>query len=294
MTDAIPSLTLPIDSRDGLALDPAAARALGEGVAPSYQSAAPFPHIVLDDFLPQSLAQMLVDQFPAESHDTDVVFDRGYLGHHKRAIHPEACPAAPRELFLFLNSGPVLQFLEAMTGIDGLIADPYFNGGGFHEIGSGGKLGIHADFRINEKLHLNRRLNLLIYLNPGWDEAWGGRLELWDRPMKACARSVLPLFNRCVVFSTDADSWHGHPDPLGTPPGVVRRSLALYYYTASQAVYRETPGNSTMYVARPHDPAAIKAEALRLRSDNYLRDWLPPAVYRGINRLGNALAKKKG
>ena len=272
---------LPIEHGvDGLRLDATEARSLGNLLQDGYCQATPFPHIVLDGFLPDALVHRIAENFPVEARTSDTHFNINYGGHFKRQIAPEDCNGFVREVFHFFNSLPVIAFLESMTGIDGLVPDPYFEGGGFHEISTGGKLGIHADFRIHEKLHLQRRLNLLIYLNEPWHDAWNGRLELWDRGMQRCVRSIAPLMNRCVVFSTDGDSYHGHPDPLQTPPEVKRRSMALYYYTASKAVYREVPNRSTMYHARPQDPSTIRREAAAFRATEYLRDFAPPVVYR--------------
>ena len=50
--------------------------------------------------------------------------------------------------------------------------------------------------------------------------------------MSECVHKVLPVFNRCVVFTTSDDSWHGHPDPLACPQGMTRKSIATYYYTS--------------------------------------------------------------
>jgi hypothetical protein len=179
----------------------------------------------------------------------------------------------------------MLAFLEGLSGIQGLLPDPYFEGGGFHEISAGGKLGIHADFRIHERLHLQRRINLLVYLNEHWQEEWNGRLELWDRKMTHCVEAIAPFANRCVIFNTDADSYHGHPDPLAVPSEVKRRSIALYYYTASRAVYREVPNHSTMYRARPQDPASIRREAGAFRAVEYLRDFAPPVLFRVFEKI---------
>jgi hypothetical protein len=167
-------------------------------------------------------------------------------------------------------------------------------GAGFHETSRDGLLGVHADFRINNELHVQRRLNLLIYLNPEWDDDWMGQLELWTRDMASCAAKVSPLLNRCVVFSTEADTWHGHPDPLRTPDGVTRRSIAMYYYTASRNIYAETPNMSTMYMARGQDSAAIKAEARKFNTDQHLKDWLPPIAARGFFRLRGAIRRRLG
>lgn len=282
-------LTLPIETERGLSMDPTEARALGALVGEDYRSAQPFPHIVIDGFLPTPVVEIARRGFPDGGLKSDRVFEMNYAGHHKRQIRPDECSVEARELFSFLNSRATLQFLEGLTGIEGLIPDPYFEGGGYHEITRGGLLGIHADFRINVQMHLERRLNLLIYLNDPWDDAWGGRLELWDRKMTRCEASIAPLLNRCVVFNTDADSYHGHPDPLATPDGVKRRSIALYYYTASKAIYQEVPNYSTMYQARPSDPKAVQDEARRLRVDQYLGDWLPPRLGRWINRARRRL-----
>lgn len=273
-------LTLPVCYDEVLTMDPVEAKATGTMLAQEYTSAQPFPHVVLDGILPMPVLKLALDNFPSQPLKSDRIFDIEYGGHHKRQILPYDCNKDAQALFAFLNSKAVLQFLEGLTGITGLIPDPYFEGGGFHEISKGGLLGVHADFRINDTLHLERRLNLLIYLNPDWKEEWGGALELWDKQMTSCQSRVFPLLNRCVIFSTDADSFHGHPDPLNTPDHVKRRSIALYYYTSSRNIYKEVPAHSTMYYARPQDSAETHTQARRFRNDEYLRDWLPPRLAR--------------
>lgn len=282
MEVSFPSATLPCDLSKGLYLDPVRAKAFGGQLAEDYRSAAPYPHIVLDDFLPEPLAERILAGFPAEPIAGDKHYAGGYTGTGKRQVAPIDCDEYLRNVFCFLNSASVLQFLEGLTGIKGLISDPYFNGGGFHEISAGGRLGIHADFRIHEQLSLMRRINVLIYLNKGWDAAYGGNLEIWDREVREKVKSVPPLFNRCVIFNTDADSFHGHPDPLNTPEGVMRRSIALYYYTASSRIFEEVPSHTTMYAARPADTPEVKQQVGRFNRRNYLRDWLPPVLYRKL------------
>ena len=282
----IQQANLPIVlEEDGLKMSQSEAASLGELLHTDYVSAEPYPHIVLDEFLPIELAERLLENFPVESQSTDLVFNMNYAGHFKRQIAPESCSGTVREFFHFFNSRPVLAFLEKLSGIDGLLPDPYYEGGGFHEISAGGKLGVHADFRVHQKLHVQRRLNLLVYLNPVWDEAWNGRLELWDRGMKGCRIAISPIMNRCVVFNTDETSFHGHPDPLGCPFDVKRRSLALYYYTASKGVYAEVPGLSTVYRARPGDSPEVKREAARYRNNERLRDLLPPVLFRAVEKV---------
>jgi len=280
-----PSATLPVSSDGELRLDPKLARSFGEELSGSYCFAEPFPHIVIDNFLPQALIDEILDIFPTEKLADDKFYENDYAGLHKRQVLPESCEQRIRSIFHFFNSAPILQFLEGLTTIESLVGDPYFYGGGFHEIFRGGKLGVHADFRVHSLLHLNRRINMLIYLNKDWDPEYGGNLELWDREMKSKVDSVAPLFNRCVIFNTDADSYHGHPDPLNTPTEITRKSIALYYYTGSKKVYEDTPPHSTMYVARPDDIGAVKRQAIRLRIENYKKDWLPPVALRAMARF---------
>jgi hypothetical protein len=93
-------------------------------------------------------------------------------------------------------------------------------------------------------------VNLILYLNPGWREEWGGALELWDKSMRNCVVKYPPVLNHAVIFTTDDRSLHGFPDPLACPDGQSRKSLALYYYTAEDS---EAVPKSTDYRARPKD-----------------------------------------
>jgi Rps23 Pro-64 3,4-dihydroxylase Tpa1-like proline 4-hydroxylase len=148
-----------------------------------------------------------------------------------------------------LGSSEFLGFLTTLTGISDLSID--FWGGGLHQTVSGGLLSIHADFNRHPCTGLDRRLNLLLFLNRDWDEAWGGALELWDVEMTGCVQRIWPVANRMVVFSTSDTSFHGHPDPLAVPPEITRKSIAAYYYTAGRPKDEQSDEHSTIYRTRP-------------------------------------------
>lgn len=195
----------------------------------SYQSNQPFPHLVLDDFLPEAFLRAIISNFPGKEDCT--VFKNRKTVEGKRGYRPDHlgnnfC----RQYLSLFNSGPFIQLVEQITGATGLIPDPYFEGGGLHEIDSGGKLDIHTDFNLYERLNLVRKINLLIYLNENWKPEYGGNLEFWDDSEKCV--SIAPLLNRCVVFDTDKNSLHGHPEPLQCPANRSRRSIAIYYYVS--------------------------------------------------------------
>lgn len=216
-----------------------------------YASASPFPHIVIDNFLPEPFAQELMKSFP-DPQGVDWVRFKDPTS-MKLGSREAALDGWVRDALEQFNSAPALGFLEAITGITGLVPDPYFFGGGLHQIESGGFLKIHADFNSYERLKLDRRINLLVYLNPDWKEEYGGHLELWDEGMQSCVQKILPIFNRCVIFSTTDTAYHGHPTPLTCPMGMTRKSLALYYYTVGRPAEEQAAPHSTLYQSRPED-----------------------------------------
>lgn len=217
--------------------DPATLDHLAEARHAAYASAAPFPHQVIDEFLPQAQAEQPLAEFPEAG---DITWDHAVHVHSKKLYCSDETRMGPgtRHIFAQFNSATFLVFLERLTRIAGLIPDPHFAGGGLHRIERGGFLDVHADFNFYDRLGLERRLNLLLYLNRGWKEEYGGHLELWDRTMSHCAKRILPAFNRCVLFSTTDESFHGHPDPLACPSGEARKSLAC---TTTRTAVRGRP-----------------------------------------------------
>jgi Rps23 Pro-64 3,4-dihydroxylase Tpa1-like proline 4-hydroxylase len=246
----------------------------------SYRNASPFPHIVVDDFLEPDILREVVAEFP--SRENKAFFDRDQE-RLKYQFHPqEVSSGLVRNFFAELNGAAFLGFLEELTGIAGLISDPHFAGGGLHETRRGGHLGVHADFNVHGRLKLERRLNLLIYLNEDWPDEYGGELELWDQEMKQCAVRVKPIFGRAVIFNTALDSYHGHPDPLNCPDERSRRSIATYYYTAVEDGLRSIPKRTTNFQARPR--SGDKTD-WQIRRQHLINDWVPPKLQRIAHRL---------
>jgi len=213
-----------------------------EAAGPAYASAAPFPHAVFDDLLPADLLRAVLTEFP-DAHLMSTQFNSAHEFKSAEDDWNHFGPAS-RQLVGELNSGAFLQSLTALTGIETLIADAGLVGGGMHQIVAGGKLDVHADFTHHPN-GLDRRLNVLVYLNEDWDPQWAGQLELWERDRSGCAKQIDPIFGRVVVFSTLADSFHGHPEPLRTPEGVTRRSMAFYYYSNGRS--EQTTPSSTRW-----------------------------------------------
>jgi len=218
--------------------------------AQEYTKARPFPHIFFDDFLPGQAAEAALKDFPEPKLLPWTEFKQPTQ--RKLAFDSvEKLPQSIRDVLYFLNSRPMLKFLEILTGINGVISDPYYAGGGLHQIKPGGNLEVHADFNFHPKLKLDRRINVLVYLNKDWKEEYGGHFELWNQEMTAAEQKILPLFNRCAIFSTTSTSYHGHPTPLSCPPDRTRKSMATYYYSVGRPEEEVSDVHSTLFQHRP-------------------------------------------
>ena len=254
---------------------------IGEASSALYTANKPWPHLVIDDFFdPEWLERVRLEASAIDRSKRYAKFLDRKTDHNKFAFLPDVVGPETTRLVNFLNSGPFLAFLEKLTGISGLLADPSYFGGGLHKIIAGGFLEIHADFNHLKRYDLERRLNLLLYLNKEWQPSYQGDLEMWDRQSMTRVTAVAPVFNRCVIFSTTAESLHGHPAPLAPPPGMERMSIALYYYTNTwEPVAKE---HSTLYYISRNNK-------VRLRVDRILKtlvqDLTPPIFRKSIRAL---------
>jgi len=216
----------------------------------AYLTAKPYPHIVIDNFLEEWAAQKALHEFPK-------VADAGWIHYlhvneKKHGLNKiDLVPPFLQKIIKELNSDAFVSFLSELTGIDNLQADDMLEGGGLHQTCRNGFLNVHADFTVHPHKRLwRRRVNLLIYLNENWMESYKGDLELWSRDMSKCEQKIAPLFNRCVVFNTDEDSFHGLPEPIQCPEDQTRKSIALYYFTIEES---KPLKKATNYRARPGD-----------------------------------------
>ena len=200
-----------------------------------FAGAVPFPHCYIDNFLDQNVFDRLLDEFPVETDPIWEVSNQKDIQVKLRSNWQTETDIRPttQSVVHFLNSGAVMKSLTKLTGIEKLISDPYYTGGGLNCTKRDGLLDVHADGNWHHAMGVHRRINVILYLNKFWDSNWGGALELWDKELSGCVKSIDPIGNRLVVFETHDLTFHGHPSPLLCPPDQSRKSLILYYYTAA-------------------------------------------------------------
>jgi hypothetical protein len=272
----------------------------GKQFADKYQNNLPFPSIYIDDFFNEEFLDKVLDEFPDLSKIADYTYadvNQGKLatkGEYKLGENS-------KELIRFLNSQPFLDFLSAMSGIENLIPDPTLAGGGYHEIKPGGFLKVHSDFNKHPLYRLDRRINLLIYLNKNWKEEYGGHFELWNSDMTKSEQKILPKFNRIALFSTTSRSYHGHPEKLSCPEDRSRKSIALYYYTNGRpqneveefledhgTIFKARQGKDNKEETEVYINQRIRQKKKEKQKENsilFVKNILPPFIYNFLKRI---------
>ncbi len=236
-----------------------------------FQHRKPFDHIVLDDFFDPKVASSLSEEFPE--------FQSPVWHEYRNAIeikktcndYNEFTPLT-YALFAYLNSPGFLTCLETFTGISPLFPDPGLNGGGWHIHARGGKLNQHLDYNIHPKLGLQRKLNLIVYMNAQWQDTWGGELGFWSAKAKKktpedLIEVIVPKFNRAVLFDTTQNSWHGLVGPVNGPEGQCRKSIAIYYLTVPPDG-EENRGKALFAPAKGQERDAAVLDLIRKRASN--------------------------
>lgn len=192
----------------------------------------PYTHYVIDNFVDDEIAHKLSDEFMKFESLSWFTYDSAI--EVKKTCNNWFCfPPETYKFFQYLNSPAFVASLSHLTGID-LIPDHGMHGAGWHIQPSGGKLNVHLDYSIHPKLHLERRINFIYYLTPGWDTSWGGNLEMWSHDAetnqpKELIKTVENKFNRAVLFDTAQNSWHGFSQAITCPTDKHRKSIAMYY-----------------------------------------------------------------
>ena len=265
---------------------------LAEKESGNYKNAIPFPSIVFENFFDESFLDEIAEDFPdlSKLDSSQKYMNKNEIKFANNDF--DSFPISIKKLIEFLNSDYFLNFLQKLTSIkEKLIIDPELNGGGLNKKKKGGVLKIHTDFNKHPRKDLDRRLNVLIYLNKNWNFEYGGDLELWDKDLKECKKKVSPNFNKIVVFSTNDYSYHGHPEPVNCPVGKSRKSLALYYFSKGRPL-SELDNTKIKNKTYFEDRFGFKNETINEKGTfkNYLRKF---KLYKIMKNIEKKYLRKK-
>jgi Rps23 Pro-64 3,4-dihydroxylase Tpa1-like proline 4-hydroxylase len=221
----------------------------------AFDSALPYRHLVIDQFLQPVVAESLYQHFPSvdalKTHWKSIN-EKKSEGSDFSSFHPVFSQL--RDLFM---SKTFCEWISQVTGIEEVFITNDQMGAGIHQGSDGSFLDIHIDFNIHHLLNVHRRLNMLIYLEKNWQETFGGQLEMWNADMTRCEKMVVPAFNRCVIFETNEISYHGY-GKITVPPDITRKSFFTYFYTHTRE--GASGYHDTIFKPRPDDTTAKKIQ----------------------------------
>jgi hypothetical protein len=237
-------------------------------------SAAPFPYLVIKDLFNPALLELVREEFDLQPQhgwkDVCSVYESTRRSELGAALGP-----ASQIYFDLVNSSWFMQWVSAITGTPYLLSDPQRFGGGLHESRPEGNFAIHRDFSYHPHVGLKNEMVMITYLNPGWQAAWGGVLELWNAKNGQCKATVSPEFGHTLLMPHGPASYHGHPGPLCPPEGITRRSVACYYYTSPKAGQQDPDEAVSIFMHTRKTDRAKKA----------LRLMTPPLAWKALKRL---------
>jgi hypothetical protein len=254
-----------------------------KSIQATFQSARPFKHVYLQDFLEPDIAEALLRDFPTFDRDK-ALNEFGEVGGKAVNTRLRDISLSYQKLYDYLFSEQFLHAMVAISGIPDLIGDASLFGGGTHENLNGQQLDPHVDFNYVQGGGAHRRMNLLIYLNKGWVQEWGGAIELHSNPRDPESNKIAAFnvdFNKALLFETNEYSWHGFPR-ICLPPELSqthsRKCISIYLYTKSRPAEEIAGTHATFYVQRPLAErfkagySLTEQDALELRANYRGRD----------------------
>jgi len=243
----------------------------------AFKANQPFPHLIFEGLFSPVLLELMYDEFDLIKKDDFRVYNT--MNEKKFGTRPFTRLGHASELyFQTVHSARFINFMEQITGIEGLVIDPGLSNGGLHQIPTGGKFAMHIDFNQHEITRLDNRLVFITYLNKDWLPAYGGALELWSQEDEKCAVEILPVFGRSALFAHSSKSLHGHPRPVEAPNGRPRRSAATYFYSNGRSDGESTSFHTTIILKRRK---AARWEKM-MTAIKYVT---PPILVDGIQKL---------
>ena len=243
----------------------------------NYIKNRPFNHIIINNFINETFLDQVLNEI--KSKDFLNSKSGGYFTINESRMNKYASLGLIKglenfnKLLNYLNSKNFVEFLENITNIKSLIVDHTFNGAGLHVSGKEAFLKLHADYNYHQKLKVYRRLNAILFLNKRWKEDFGGSLELWNKDLSKSQVKIIPEYNKLVVFDVDDNNYHGFPDPLNMPDGVLRYSIATFYYTVERGSRSFFP-RGTKYVNREGEKFKKKS-----KYNNMVKKIIPPIFF---------------
>jgi len=241
-----------------------------ETLQPQFDTAKPFEHIIIPNFLNESYAELLYKSFPVDIENESWHKYYNPIEVKYAFDNIQELPDELKYIFYLLSTKEIASKFAVLSNIPDLEYDPYLHGAGLHIHPRNGRLHVHLDYEKHPHLNKERRLNMILYLTKDWKPEWNGDTQLWDKDMKECVVKSEVKFNTAIIFKTNEISWHGLPEKINCPEGNLRKTLAYYFITPlNSPAQNEKIGNDgsgyrtkATFTKRPDDKYCDKIDKL--------------------------------
>ncbi|MDB3892261.1 2OG-Fe(II) oxygenase [Alphaproteobacteria bacterium] len=200
-----------------------------------FLAGAPFPHLVLDDFLTEDFFSTVTSALNerkamqmGKSFSTSVEMNKSI------SLNSEI-PVPVQKIVASLNSDEWIENFRRLTGIKSLLATKHGNTklANYHEMNASGFLGSHVDHSHEPETGTPHVLNIIVYLSDDWDSDFGGNTLLFNRTGSRMEKRVEYKSNRALAFLHTPYSFHG-VDRIVDGLEVKRRNLYIDYYASDE------------------------------------------------------------
>jgi Rps23 Pro-64 3,4-dihydroxylase Tpa1-like proline 4-hydroxylase len=248
----------------------------------AYESAKPFPHIVIDDLFSPQLLDPVLGEIAGLKERQWMQIENKSRQRVRRMRSGVELSQAGMQLVGLLHSPSFLYLLSEITGVWQLLPDPYLQGAGYAVMRRGDFFTIHSDRNVAYETGLTRRLAMIIFLNKSWQPSYKGQLQLWNSDLTRCDVSIEPIFNRTVIFEVADPNYHGVPDPIDCPPDRSRQSFIVYYHTVGIDGKSEAHPRTSLFAPN------FYREDSKLRT--FVREVMPPVLLKAAKKLKNLVS----
>ncbi len=227
---------------------------------------------VIDDLLPESLANSIYHNFPevAETTLKKSLREQKYVAYQMNEY-----VALLEEVIYAFQDEQVVQQIAEICELTALEADEHLYAGGLSLMGQGHFLNPHLDNSHDKDRERWRILNLLYYVSPDWEDSFGGQLELWPKGLDHAPISIACRFNRLVVMATHQQSWHS---VRKIESSEQLRCCVSNYYFSKTPIDQDARFHVTSFRGRPTE----KIKDVLLRTDTKVRSWIRKFFRKGL------------
>lgn len=245
-------------------------------------SAGTIGYFFLDDLLPEELAHEIYRVFPKAE---DMVLKKSiredkYVAAQMDKYHPTL-----EEIIYAFQDDRIVGLVAEICGLKGTLPDDNLYAGGISMMGHRQFLNPHLDNSHDKDRELWRVLNLLYYVTPGWEESYGGNLELWPHGLKNQQVTIHSKFNRLAVMATHNKSLHSVSPVVHEG---YRCCVSNYYFSATPLLATDS-FHVTSFRGRPENKIADKI----LQVDAWLRMAVRKVFAKGLKKNPHVYKREK-